>query len=136
MQRSARNQADADWKCCLHEFEKLRGLADVDHCPEKERWYAQRRDILRDALAEKRKQNPKPPNPGSSATDETAPKPPPSTPPYQNPDLYNELLMKVGWDRARAERLIEYERQNAPTADRNELIRRAIEHWNHDNHVP
>ena len=130
MQRSSHHQADADWTCCIDEFEKLRGSADRDNCQEKEKWYAQHRDILRTAWFEMSKQNPKPCNPECDTSDETIPKPPPTN---QRPDLYNELLMKVGWDGARAERLIELERKKAPTADRDELIKRAIEHWNRDN---
>jgi len=41
--------------------------------------------------------------------------------------------MKVQWDRAIADRLIEFERKKAPTADRNEWIKRAIERWDRDN---
>jgi hypothetical protein len=128
-QRSARNQADADWMCCINEFEKLRGLADVDNCPEKERWYAQHRDILRAALSEKRKQNPKAPRPESGASNGRDPNASSSPSDNKRPDLYNELLMKVRWDRAAADRRIEFERKKDPTADRNELIRRAIARW-------
>jgi hypothetical protein len=118
---------------CINEFEKLRGWADRDNCEEKEKWYAKHRDILRIALFEKRKQNTKPWNPENGPYDETIPKPPPSTPTEPKPDLYNKLLMKVGWDRAKADRLIELERKKAPAENRTEWIKRAIEHWNRDN---
>lgn len=133
MQRPSHNQATADWIRCIEEFEKLRGEADRDNCPEKEKWYAQHRDILRVALFEKHNGNPKPPNPEHDLPEEPQPEPPPWTPTNQKPDLYNELLMKVRWDRPIADRLIEFERKKAPTADRNELIKRAIERWLRDN---
>jgi hypothetical protein len=47
--------------------------------------------------------------------------------------LYQDLLSKVRGDAATAERLIEYERERAPNASREELIRRAIERWEDDN---
>jgi hypothetical protein len=133
MQRASHDQAKADWMRCIDEFEKLRGLADRDNCQDKEKWYARQRDILRVALFEKCNEEPKPPNPESGIPEEPQPEPPPWTPTNQKPDLYNELLMKVRWDRAIADRLIEFERKKAPTADRNEWIKRAIERWDHDN---
>ena len=54
MQRSSLNEAEADWTCCIDEFEELRGWADRDNCREKKKWYAQHRDILRVALFENR----------------------------------------------------------------------------------
>lgn len=129
MQRSCHHQAETDWALCIDEFEKLRGWADRDKCEEKEKWYAQHRDILLTALFEKRKQNPKPLNPERGTPDEMGPSPS-SSPPYnKRPDLYNELLMKVRWDRAAADRRIEFERKKDSTADRNELIRRALARW-------
>jgi ribosomal protein L37E len=47
--------------------------------------------------------------------------------------LYEELYVKVGYDRDRVERLIDYERQRAPKEGRAELIERAIQRWNRDN---
>jgi hypothetical protein len=131
MDRASHNQADADWTCCIDEFEELRGSADQDNLQEKAEWYARRRDIIQAALSEKRKSNPKPANPASGIPKQ--PKPPPWTPNQQKPDPYNELLIKVRWDRAIADRLIEYEYKKEPTADRNELIKRAIERWERDN---
>ena len=49
--------------------------------------------------------------------------------------LYNDLLVKVGGDRAAVERLIDYERQRAPHANRSVLLRSAIRHWERDNRV-
>ena len=46
---------------------------------------------------------------------------------------YQELLYRTGRDQAMAERLIGLERKRAPTADRNELIHRAVERWIRDN---
>jgi hypothetical protein len=131
MQRASHDQGKADWMRCIDEFEALRGSADRDNCQEKEKWYARHRDILRVALFEKCNEDPKSPNLESGIPEE--PKPPPWTPTNQKPDLYNELLMKVRWDRAIADRLLEFERKKAPTADRNEWIKRAIERWDHDN---
>ncbi len=47
--------------------------------------------------------------------------------------LYEDLYMKVGYDPERVERLIDYERQQAPQESRAELIERAIQRWNQDN---
>jgi hypothetical protein len=55
----------------------------------------------------------------------------PSTP--EEAELYIDLLIKAGRDAERVERLIEYERNLAPHAERIELIRRAIERWLKDN---
>jgi hypothetical protein len=59
----------------------------------------------------------------------------PSTPPVppREAELYQDLYTKTGRDANRVDRLIEHERQNAPHADRSELIRRAIERWLKDN---
>ncbi len=48
-------------------------------------------------------------------------------------DLYQELLAKVQHDQETAERLIEYERQFAPNANRLALIMSAISRWERDN---
>lgn len=45
---------------------------------------------------------------------------------------YANLLTLVAGDRATADRLIEYERQQAPDAGRQELIRKAIDRLHHD----
>ena len=50
-------------------------------------------------------------------------------------NLYQELFIKAGYDHNTANRLIEYERQRAPQATRPELIRSAIQRWEHDNHT-
>lgn len=47
--------------------------------------------------------------------------------------LYNDLLGKVGGDRAAAERLIEFERARTPKSTRREWIQNAIERWGRDN---
>jgi hypothetical protein len=49
--------------------------------------------------------------------------------------LYNDLLAKVGGDRAKVERLIEFERQQTPGGSRRSLLRRAIQRWERDNRV-
>ena len=47
--------------------------------------------------------------------------------------LYNDLLLKVGGDRAVADRLIEFERIAAPKSTRRAWIQSAIQRWEHDN---
>src|ERR1041385_9007639 len=47
--------------------------------------------------------------------------------------LFNDLLRKVGGDRATAERLIGYEKQHKPNATRLSHIQRAIERWEQEN---
>jgi hypothetical protein len=62
--------------------------------------------------------------PASSPSPQAGPNSPGTT---SESVLYQELFIKAGSDAARVERLIEYERRFAPTADRKELIQRAIE---------
>lgn len=47
--------------------------------------------------------------------------------------LFNNLLLKVGGDRAVVERLIEFERQQIPHANRTVWLQNAIERWDRDN---
>ncbi len=47
--------------------------------------------------------------------------------------LYQDLLRKVRFNGSAADRLIEYERQQDPRADRLKLIQNAIERWERDN---
>jgi hypothetical protein len=47
--------------------------------------------------------------------------------------LYQDLLRKVRLNRAAADRLIEYERKQDPSASRLRLIENAIERWERDN---
>jgi hypothetical protein len=47
--------------------------------------------------------------------------------------LYQDLLRKVRFNGSVAERLIEYERQQDPSASRLQLIQNAIERWERDN---
>ena len=48
-------------------------------------------------------------------------------------DLFDDLVRKVGGDRAAAERLIEFERKQSPTATRFACIQNAIRRWEHEN---
>ena len=57
---------------------------------------------------------------------------PPPTPPDEE-ELYQDLLQKTGHDAERVERLVEYERSNAPGASRAELLQRAIDRYLKDN---
>jgi hypothetical protein len=47
--------------------------------------------------------------------------------------LFDDLLRKVGGERSVAERLIEYERQQRPTATRLTCIQNAISRWEREN---
>ena len=47
--------------------------------------------------------------------------------------LYNDLLQKVGGDRAAVERLVEFERARAPKSTRRGWIQNAIQSWERDN---
>jgi hypothetical protein len=49
--------------------------------------------------------------------------------------LYNDLLQKLGGDRAAAERLIELERARAPQSTRRGWIQAALQRWERDNRV-
>lgn len=48
-------------------------------------------------------------------------------------ELFNNLMAKVSGDRATAERLIEFERQQNPQGNRIIWLNQAIEHWERDN---
>jgi predicted nucleic acid-binding Zn-ribbon protein len=48
-------------------------------------------------------------------------------------DLYDDLLLKVGGDPAAAERLVEFERQQSPGANRTGCLQNAIRRWERDN---
>ena len=143
MNEPSREQAIVDWNRSIEEFEILRQWASKDNNQTKQDWYTEHRAILNEALSDrlagaktKYEQNPKPSRPSdpdSNIPEENGPTPSPSTSNSQNADPYQELLIKVGWDRDIADRLIEYERKKAPSVDRNELIRRSIEHGIRDN---
>ena len=47
--------------------------------------------------------------------------------------LFDDLLRKVGGDRATVERLIEYERQKRPQATRLSSLQNAIQRWEQEN---
>jgi predicted nucleic acid-binding Zn-ribbon protein len=51
----------------------------------------------------------------------------------QQSELYNDLLLKVGGDPAVVERLVEFERQQSPGANRTEYLQNAIRRWEYDN---
>jgi hypothetical protein len=51
----------------------------------------------------------------------------------QQDDLYDDLLLKVGGDPATVERLVAFERQQSPDANRTAWLRDAIQRWEHDN---
>jgi len=53
--------------------------------------------------------------------------------PPDEADLYHELVVKVGYDTAIADRLIEFERQRQPSASRSQLLRNALWRWERDN---
>ena len=132
MHKSSLKQASTDWLCCFDQFEALRWSADRDNLQEKEEWYSDRCSILTSALLARVKppkglnldnDNPKENDSESLASEATTYKTYP----------YDDLLSKVLWDRAVADGLIERERKLAPTADRNQLIQRAIQCWIREN---
>src|SRR5215211_3431592 len=129
MQVSSHKQALIDWKRCVEEFEHLRRWADRDTLSKKEEWYAKHREFLRAALLERRQEYPRSVNPEDDFPEESGPMPPPLRSNPQDPNLYQDLLAMCRRDREMAERLIEFERKQAPTAGRNEWIKRAIERW-------
>lgn len=47
--------------------------------------------------------------------------------------LNNNLLLKVLGDRAKAKRLVEFERQKTPANSEAELVQAAIDRWERDN---
>lgn len=132
MHKSSRKQAAADWLRCFDQFENLRWCADRDNLQEKEEWYAKRCNILTSALLERVKP-PKQSDLDDDNPEEIGPRSSASVTTENNIYPYDDLLSKVCWDRATADWLVEYQRKLAPTADRNELIRRAIERWLRDN---
>lgn len=129
MDGRSHNQAEADWTRCIEEFEMLGQWANQDNNPTKKEWYTEHSVILCDALLDQRRKNPRPPgsDPRTDIPEENGAKPPPSTPSGRQTYSYEDLLNMVRRDQAVADRLIEYERKKAPTADRDELITRAIE---------
>jgi hypothetical protein len=48
-------------------------------------------------------------------------------------NLYDDLLRKLGGDHEAAERLIEFERRQAPSATRKEWLQHALQRWERDN---
>ncbi len=50
-------------------------------------------------------------------------------------ELYHKLMVKIGYDRSLAERLINYERHRTPKATRVIWIRSAITRWERDNRL-
>ena len=50
-------------------------------------------------------------------------------------ELFENLRLKVGGDREKAERLIEFERRQQPQGNRLSWLIRAIERWERDNRV-
>jgi hypothetical protein len=51
-------------------------------------------------------------------------------------ELFENLLGKVGGDRTAVERLIAFEREQAPEGNRILWLERAIQRWEHDNRAP
>jgi hypothetical protein len=133
MNNLSRKQADQDWRSSIGDFDNLRLSASRDNHPTKIDWYAEHSAILHAALLEKSTANRKSQHLDENVPEGTAPDAHSSLPHEDKTDLYHELLIKVRWDHAIADRLIEFERKKAPTVDRDELIRRAIERWIRDN---
>ena len=53
--------------------------------------------------------------------------------PESEDELYQDLYVKVGYDHARVERLVDLERERFPDASRYYLLKSAIRHWERDN---
>jgi hypothetical protein len=51
-------------------------------------------------------------------------------------EFFDELLIRVGGDREKVERLIEYERQLFPKGNRLVWLKNAIQRWERDNRTP
>jgi hypothetical protein len=51
----------------------------------------------------------------------------------QQSELYDDLLLKAGGDPAVVERLVEFERQQSPGANRTACLQNAIRRWEQDN---
>jgi hypothetical protein len=51
-------------------------------------------------------------------------------------ELFDDLLRKVGGDRAAVERLIDFEKQQSPKGNRMTWLSSAIQRWEHDNRTP
>jgi predicted nucleic acid-binding Zn-ribbon protein len=51
-------------------------------------------------------------------------------------ELFDNLLAKTGGDRATVERLIAFEKQQAPQGTRVSWLENAIRRWEHDNRAP
>ncbi len=51
-------------------------------------------------------------------------------------DLFDNLLIKVGGDREKVERLIDFERQQSPQGNRMVWLQNAVQRWERDNRPP
>jgi tetratricopeptide (TPR) repeat protein len=116
-----RNQAIIGWKRCVKELAALRLQADRENKQTKAEWYADQHAVLEAALATRVSQT------ISRTARSNAPASQRPSSRSQPPDRYSYLVLLVQGDIGVADRLIEYERRNAPDCDRAELIERAIE---------
>ncbi len=73
------------------------------------------------------------PRPAETPPPRPAAPPPAPLPPTPTDNPYRDLLVKVRYDTALAERLIAYERTRAPNATVDDLCRNAIARLEHDN---
>lgn len=116
-----RLQAINEWKRCVKELAALRLQADREDRQTRAEWYADQHAMLQAALAARVSQT----LGGRGGPNRPSQQRPRRGP--QLPDRYSYLVLLVQGDRATADRLIEYERRNAPDCDRAELIERAID---------
>jgi hypothetical protein len=139
--------ADAikNWDMSLEGMRKLAQRADQNNKASQKRWYRDRIVYMSGALKGKIKEHFSgtskdyrttdeqggrgdiPATPQSQAPGSEPSQPRPHGPQATQTDRYQYLVLLVQGDSATAERLIEYERTIAPSADRSEWIERAIE---------
>ena len=116
-----RLQAINEWKRCVKELAALRLQADRENKQTRAEWYADQLVMLQAELTARVSQGivrqARPNRPSQQRLRRGT----------QLPDRYSYLVLLVQGDSGTADRLIEYERRNAPDCDRAELIERAIE---------
>lgn len=118
---STYNQAVADWKRSIAEFEQLRVWAERDKLQQKKQWYDERLELLRAAFSTRsrrprhRKEKPKRSGGGYQGADARG---------LERFDYFVSLLQG---DIEKAKRLVEFEQRQFPRENLSQHIERAIE---------